>query len=905
MTDRPTYDELETRVRELEQADFERRQADEALRETNLLLEGVLDGLPDIIGIQKPDHTMVRYNKAGYEALNLTHEQVFGKRCFDLLGRTVICEKCATAQALKSKKLETVEQLVPELDRYYLCRSNPVLDDNGEVCLIIEQLHDITERKKAEGLLRDREQRLRSLFEGVPVGLYRTDMEGRIVEANPALLKMLGFPDLSSLQKFTSSELMVKPEVQTEMRHVLQEQGEIQGYEFQLYRQDGSIIWVRDSARSVRTLDGQVLYEGSLEDITEHKQYEERLVMMAEMIDSAPGSITVHDLEGRFLYANRRTFDLHGYDEDEFRGINLRDLDVPESETLIAERMRQIGEEGEAQFEVAHFRKDGTSFPLAVVAKLVEWNGKPAVLSIASDITASKRAEEEARRRENLLQRIFEILPIGLWFADKNGTLLRGNPMGVRIWGAEPKVPISEYGVFKAWRLPSREPVGPDDWALAKTIRNGVTIVDELLEIETFDGKRKTILNYTAPVLDDNGNVEGAIVVNLDISDRKALESQLAQAHKMEAIGTLAGGIAHDFNNILSIIVGNTELAMVDLPDWSPAQENLQEVKEATLRARELVKQILLFARQKEHTISNIRLEPIAKESLKMLRASIPTTVEIRENIEERLRPVLADPSQIQQIIMNLCTNAGQVMEAEGGVLTFTLDIADLTAPLHTIVEELSPGRYVRIQVRDTGPGIPPENLERIFDPFFTTKGVGEGTGLGLAVVHGIVQDRNGGIVVESEEGRGTTFSIYLPASEIESVAITAEEKMDLPRGTERILFVDDEPMIMKLGQRMLERQGYHVETRASGTDALECFKHDPRRFDLIVTDMTMPGLRGDRLAEEILAIRPDVPVILSTGYSRQISKEKAHEMGIRAFVMKPLTQHELANTVRQVLDNK
>ncbi len=254
---------------------------------------------------------------------------------------------------------------------------------------------------------------------------------------------------------------------------------------------------------------------------------------------------------------------------------------------------------------------------------------------------------------------------------------------------------------------------------------------------------------------------------------------------------------------------------------------------------------------------------------------------------------------------MNLCTNASQVMEAEGGTLTFTLDVAELEAPLHTVVEELPPGLYVRMQVKDTGPGIPSDMLDRLFDPFFTTKGVGEGTGLGLAVVHGIVEDRKGGITVESEVGRGTTFCIYLPASEVESVEAKAEKKMELPRGTERVLFVDDEPMIMKLGQRMLEHHGYIVVTRASGTDALECFRQDPDRFDLVVTDMTMPGMRGDMLAEEILAIRPDIPVILCTGYSRQMSNEKAREIGIRAFVMKPLTQHELANTVRRVLDEK
>jgi CheY-like chemotaxis protein len=267
------------------------------------------------------------------------------------------------------------------------------------------------------------------------------------------------------------------------------------------------------------------------------------------------------------------------------------------------------------------------------------------------------------------------------------------------------------------------------------------------------------------------------------------------------------------------------------------------------------------------------------------------------------LPPVHADPSQIQQVIMNLCTNAGQVMEAEGGTLEFVLDSVGLESPLETMTGRIPEGQYVRFQVRDTGPGIDPENLERIFEPFFTTKAVGEGTGLGLAVAHGIVAERNGGISVDSEKGRGTTFRVYLPASEKERAEEVPEEKSALPKGTERILFVDDEPMILKLGQRMLERQDYEVETRASGIDALECFKHDPERFDLVVTDMTMPGMRGDKLAEEMMKIRDDIPVILSTGYSKQISEERAREIGIRAFVMKPLTLHELANTVRQVLD--
>jgi PAS domain S-box-containing protein len=407
-----------------------------------------------------------------------------------------------------------------------------------------------------------------------------------------------------------------------------------------------------------------------------------------------------------------------------------------------------------------------------------------------------------------------------------------------------------------------------------------------------------------ARVVDYEGRLRRMVAIR-DVSERKRLVAQLEQSQKMKAIGTLAGGIAHDFNNILGIIVGNTELAMFDIPEWSPARESLKEVREASLRARDLVTQILLFARQKEHAVSHIRVEPIAVESLRMLRASIPSTVEIRQEIQADLPAVLADSAQIQQIVMNLCTNAGQVMEADGGVLTFELDLADLSSPLATQTGRLPEGRYVRIRVRDTGPGIPSDHLERIFEPFFTTKGVGEGTGLGLAVVHGIVQDRQGGILVESEQGKGTAFTVFLPVSDERPTEEPPEQEHELPSGVERILFVDDEPMIMKLGQGMLERQGYLVETRASGTDALECFRQDPMRFDLIVTDTTMPGLRGDKLAEEMMKIRPGMPVILSSGFSRQISEEKAKELGVRAFLMKPFTAQELANTVRNVLNEE
>ena len=388
-----------------------------------------------------------------------------------------------------------------------------------------------------------------------------------------------------------------------------------------------------------------------------------------------------------------------------------------------------------------------------------------------------------------------------------------------------------------------------------------------------------------------------------DLSDRKRFETQLKQAQKMEAIGTLAGGIAHDFNNILSAIMGFTEMVDVDLPEGSRSKEDLGEVLHACKRARDLVKQILTFSRQSHSEMRPLRVDLIVNEALRMIRSSTPTSIEIRQNIHSDVPFVFADPTQVHQIMMNLCTNAIHAIEDEHGSISASLDSIRVDEFGTEKAEEPQPGEYVRLVVSDTGKGMSREVQERIFEPYFTTKSAGEGTGLGLSVVYGIIKESGGAITVESEVGKGTTFSVFFPAAERrESVPMTNQQSR-LPWGKERVLFIDDEPSIANLGRKSLERFGYDVTIRQSSLEALELFRNDPERFDLVVTDMTMPQMTGDELTKEILSIRPDIPIVLCTGYSNRISDEKAKEIGISAFVMKPLTQHELANTVRRVLD--
>ena len=384
--------------------------------------------------------------------------------------------------------------------------------------------------------------------------------------------------------------------------------------------------------------------------------------------------------------------------------------------------------------------------------------------------------------------------------------------------------------------------------------------------------------------------------------EKANLEERLQQAQKMEAIGTLAGGIAHDFNNLLGIILGYADMIKEDAPPGSTLAEDLEKILQASYRAKDLVQQILAFSRQSSTELQAFSPASIVKEAIKMLRSSIPTTITIQEKINPNCDTILADPTQLHQILMNICTNSYHALEKAGGILAISMDNITLTEQEILNKPDFRPGNFVKLTIADNGPGIKPAIQDKIFDPYFTTKDIGKGTGMGLSIVHGIITSYGGIIDFESAPGEGTTFYVYFPVAEQPGVD-SEENGTPLPTGKERILLVDDEDLLIDMVSDMLERLGYDVTARISSLEALQTFKNQPEDFDLVITDQTMPGMTGETLARRILQIRPDVPIILCTGYSTVISEQKAKSIGIREFALKPLVKKDVAKLIRKVLD--
>lgn len=538
----------------------------------------------------------------------------------------------------------------------------------------------------------------------------------------------------------------------------------------------------------------------------------------------------------------------------------------------------------------------------------VDWNYKLDVqgrllglIAVISDITHRKKAEKALKESKELFDAFMRHLPGLAFMKDPQGQYLYVNDIFTRLTAT------------KTWDIIGKKAEHIWDNRTAKTINDNdkqmfqdLSAINNMEDVRLPDGRRRHLLTARFPIFQDE-SLFALGGISIDVTERtiaqnqkRKLELQLQQTQKMEALGTLAGGIAHDFNNILASVIGYTEIAITETEESTTVNNYLKRVLESGERARSLVKQILAFSRQGDMEPKPVRVKLIVKEVLKLLRASLPATIDIVQEINTD-RAVMADPTQLHQVMMNLCTNSGYAMSQKGGELEVRLQETILDGVEGKYGEVLS-GDYLKLTVEDTGEGIRPEHLGKIFDPFFTTKPKGEGTGMGLAVVHGIVTGLGGTINVVSTFGEGTRFEVLLPALPKE-IQVVAAEKKALPVGNEHLLIVDDEKFQTDMLKHMLQLLGYKVDTRNSGPEALALFKDDPKAIDLVITDMIMPEMTGDTMAQKMIEIRPGLPVILVTGYSKELNEAKAKELGMSAFASKPLVMEELSRLIRQVLD--
>ena len=532
---------------------------------------------------------------------------------------------------------------------------------------------------------------------------------------------------------------------------------------------------------------------------------------------------------------------------------------------------------------------------------------KPTYGEVQERIKALEKAEAELKKNEKryrqttvMFETLFNTIPDVIGVQDTDHGVIRYNEAGYRFLQMTP----DEVKGKKCFELIGR------DAACIECASSECYSTKAPAQLEKYVAEMDVWLDCRAyPILDDEGNITGVIEHLRDITeqkkaekDKRKLENQLQQAYKMEAIYTLAGGIAHDFNNILGVILGNAEIAMEDIPDREQVLHSLQEIKKVCLRAKALIKGILAFSRQDKQDLKPIRITSIVKESVKFLRSSIPSTIEFRQDIADSTFPILSNPVQINQVVMNLCANAFHAMREKGGILTITLNEVQLGEDRKGRMRQLAPGQYLHLSVADTGCGMEPELQERIFHPYFTTKSAGEGTGMGLAMVHGIVQNQGGKIFVSSEVGKGSLFDLYFPRAAMAETDIETASSEIAPTGSERILLVDDEEPVLHVADQILRQLGYDVVAVMSSKEALDRFRGGPEDFDLVITDTTMPRMTGVELAEALMEIRPDLPIILCTGYSEKISEEKAADLGVKGLLMKPITKHEMAEAVRLAL---
>ena len=878
-----------------------------ALRQSEEKFRLAFQTSPDTIILSRlSDSKIIDFNEGATKSTGYAPEEAIGKTALELGLWVDPSDRERLVAGLRK------DGLVKDLETKFRLKNGQIAIGSmsarvlkvGQENFILSVTRDITESKHAEEALRESEEIFSSFMEHSPVYVFFKDDKARPFRLSRNYEQLLGRPIKELLGK-TMDELfpseLAKGMIEDDLK-VIREGKPIKVVEELNGRSFETTKFPMARPNKSRWLAGFTI------DITERKLAEDALRESEErhrrIVESSTDAILVRS-GGVIIYANSAALKLfRASHAGELIGKRYLDLVHPDDRPESIERIRRGLEEKWIAPPREHriVALDGQVVHVESTGVPLQYKGEIQLFGVLRDITHRKQAEEKLRETEKKYRELAESLPQVIFEIDVKGMLTYINHAGYELFGYPPEELAKGFNILDAVIPEDRERL---------TLDIMLYLQGQRLDRQDYTSVRKDGTRFPAGIhasrILSGKAVTGLRGILIDLTatqqaqeEKKKLETQLQQAQKMEAIGALAGGIAHDFNNILSAIIGYVELAMLNAGAEGGVDE-LREALKASNRARDLVKQILAFSRQTDEERMPVRVGMVAKEAAKFLRATIPATIEIQNRIDERSGAVLANSVELHQIVMNLCTNAVHAMGEKGGTLEIEVQSVEISPAQKNDSIALDVGPYIKVSVKDTGVGMSPEVIERIFDPYFTTKEKGVGTGLGLAVVHGIVKKSGGAIEVVSTPGRGSAFHVYLPR--VDQPSLYQPEQLEIPMGgSERILFVDDEIMLIDIGQKALERLGYDVVSRTSPIEALALFTAKPDQFDLVITDQTMPGMTGDVLARELMRIRPGLPVIICTGYSQAIDPQRAKERGIKACVMKPILINEIAAAIRKAL---
>ncbi len=901
----------------------DRKEIEEALRVSEKRCRSIFETISEGIILQDASGKILSWNKGAENIFGISAKEVLNRKSESQDWHTIREDGSRyegkdhpfmiTLKTGKPCRNEIMGVYKPSGElRWISVNTNPMFSGVDEMpYAVVISFSEITEFKQTVEALADSERKWRNILTYTPQIGISLNPKAEIVFANEHFLSLTGW----SIHEVIGQDwfdMFIPEPTRQEIRDVFRtifrkkDASEFTGYNNEILTKNGELRTIAWSNVLTKCASGEILDVTCLGiDVSERQRYEKELkeseIKYRQLTETMLETLSVVDLNGVFLYANRNAArNLSDGKLDDITGKNIRQF-LPENqaERLIRQYKEVYSSKKPYSQEVLVHLKKGTTW-FSNTLKPIDFGPSqvPGVLSVSLDITERKAAENELRESEEKFRNFTEQSFVGFYII-QDDFFKYVNPKFADIFG---------YTVDECMDdMSFRQLVHTEDLALVQEqVRRRVDGEIDTVQY-TFRGVKKSGEVIHLSIHGSSLTYQGrpaAIGTMLDITKDLEMEKRLAQSQRLESIGNLAGGIAHDFNNILFPIVGMSELLLEDLPEGTPEYENTEEILRAGKRGSDLVKQILAFSRQSEHKVMPIRIQTILKEVTKLSRASIPTYIEIHQDIQPDCGKVMADSTQIHQVAMNIMTNAFHAVEAGGG--SITVQLKEISIPQGKPQNKpFSAGKYALLSITDTGHGMSEEIKNKIFEPYFTTKEKGKGTGLGLAVVYGIVKEFGGDIQVYSELGSGTTFNIYMPLMKKTADIELRILKSEIQTGDEHILLVDDELPITRLVQLMLERLGYTVTAQLSSIEALEAFKENPDRFDMVISDMSMPNMTGDQLACEVKQIRPNMPIILCTGFSERINKEKAEEIGVNGFLMKPIVKSDMAQMIRKVLDEK